>query len=104
MKSAPSSPSELLENLRSLVAEAEKSLDNSFAEPAAETIEALRVRFVDAQKRLSDLCSTARHKVVAGAAKTDESIRAHPYAALGVAAATGLIVGVLVARRCQCNK
>lgn len=92
-------PKDLLEDLRSLVSEAEKMLGDSLTEHSEDALIALRSRFDAAQERMSELYAGARKKVVAGAKCTDEAIRANPYQSLAIAAGVGLLVGVLVARR-----
>ena len=49
--------------------------------------------------QLTDAQSAARDKVRQVAHDTDETVRGNPYAAMGVAAVAGLLVGALLARR-----
>ncbi len=106
MKNPPpaQTPAELLEELRNLVADAEKMLGDSASEQAAETIAALRERFESARDRLGDLYAGAKKKVIAGAHSTDLAIRENPYQSLAIALGAGLLIGVLVGRRSQCCK
>lgn len=97
--SSPQTPKDLLNDLHTLVAEAEKMMGDSLSEHSADAISALRTRFDAAHHRLNELCANARHKIVAGARCTDEAIRTHPYQSLAIAAGVGLLVGVLVGRR-----
>lgn len=97
--STPQTPSDLLQDLRTLVADAEKMMGDSLSEHSAEAMSALRVRFEAAQERLAEFYAGARQKVVAGAKCTDEAIRANPYQALAIALGAGLLVGVLLGRR-----
>ena len=92
-------PNDLLEDLRSLVADAEKMMGDSLTEHSADAMLALRARFDAAQERLGELYAGARQKVVAGAKCTDEAIRANPYQSLAIALGAGLLVGVLLGRR-----
>ncbi|MDP3071258.1 MAG: hypothetical protein Q8N18_13290 [Opitutaceae bacterium] len=92
-------PQALLEDLRSLVTEAEKLIDGTPGEHAADALGALRTRFDAAQARLGELYADTRQKVVAGAKCTDQAIRANPYQALALALGAGLLVGVLLGRR-----
>ncbi len=78
---------------------AEKMMGDSFSEHTEEAAGALRARFDAAHERLSELCSCAKQKVVAGAKCTDQAIRANPYQSLAIAAGVGVLVGVLVGRR-----
>lgn len=99
-KSDPSSPSaaDLLDQLNTLVAEAEKLAADTVSEPAAEVIEALRVRFAAAQKNFGKLYAATKDQVVAGAHTTDDAIRSHPYESLAIGAGVGLLVGLLLSR------
>lgn len=62
-------------------------------------MDALRARYENVSKRLTDFYSTARKRFVAGAKYPDTTIRENPYQALAVAAGLGLLVGVLLGRR-----
>lgn len=92
-------PKELFTELQTLVAEAETMMMDSVSEHSADAVEALRARFLAAQERLTELCATAKTKVIAGAKCTDAAIRANPYQSLAIAAGVGLLCGVLLGRR-----
>ena len=92
-------PEELLNDLRSLVGEAEKLIGESAGEQSEELLTSLRERFAAAQERFSEVYDGARKKVIAGAKYTDETIRENPYQSLAVALGIGVLVGVLVGRR-----
>ena len=92
-------PKDLLDDLRSLVSEAEKMLGDSLTEHSEDAVSALRSRFDAAQERMGELYAGARKRVVAGAKCTDEAIRANPYQSLAIAAGVGVLVGVLLGRR-----
>lgn len=94
-------PKELLNDLHTLVNEAEKMMSESVSEHTQDALAAMRERFDAAQERFSDLYAGARKKVVAGAKYTDETIRANPYQSIAIAAVVGLLVGVLLGRRCD---
>jgi ElaB/YqjD/DUF883 family membrane-anchored ribosome-binding protein len=96
---ATQSPKQLLHDLHALVAEAEKMMGDSLAQPAEDAVEGLRSRYEAVQERMGEIYSGARKKVVAGAKYTDETIRANPYQSIAIAAGIGLLVGVLVGRR-----
>jgi ElaB/YqjD/DUF883 family membrane-anchored ribosome-binding protein len=99
IESTAHTPQDLLDELKTLVSEAEKMIGDSLTEHSEDAINALRARFDATQERLGELCVTARKKVVAGARYTDETIRANPYQSLAIAAGVGLLVGVLLGRR-----
>ena len=92
-------PAELLNELKSLVLEAETMMADSLSEHSAEAFGKLRARFGDAQQRFVEVYADAKQKVIAGARRTDETIRAHPYQTLAIAAGVALLIGVLVGRR-----
>lgn len=100
-KDTAQTPKELLHDLQALVAEAEAMIADSVTEHSAEAIESLRSRFVAAQERFTDAYAAARKKVIAGAKYTDEAIRENPYQALAIALGVGVLVGVLLGRRCK---
>ncbi len=88
----------VIENLRSLIAEAEKILNEGAAEPASEALADLKARLEDARHRAEELYQDARKKVVAGARQADETIRAHPYESLAIALGVGVLLGALLRR------
>ncbi len=92
-------PEDILNELRSLVTEAEKMISGSADEQSEGAFASLRERFADAQERFSDFYAGARKRVVAGAKYADTTIRENPYQSLAVALGVGVLVGVLVGRR-----
>lgn len=94
-------PSDLLDELRSLVKEAEQLMTDKVVAPTEDAVSTLRERFRVTQARLSDVYADAKRHVAAGAHYTDETIRAHPYPALAVAVGIGALLGVLIGRRCS---
>jgi len=92
-------PKDMLSDLQALVVEAERMLTGSLSEHSAETFRKLRARFDAARDQFADTYAEARVKARAGAKYADECIRAKPYQSVAVAAAVGLLVGLLVRRR-----
>lgn len=90
---------ELLNELRTLVKEAEKTLGVSIAETSNDTLRALRARFVAAQEHMTHFYSDAKRRAVSGAKHADETIRENPYQALTIALGVGVVLGVLLGRR-----
>lgn len=90
---------EVLENLRSLIAEAEELIGSGVANTSSEVLEDVRSRLSEGLDKLNDYYGTAKEKVVAGARRTDETIRSHPYESLAVALGVGVLVGALIRRR-----
>jgi ElaB/YqjD/DUF883 family membrane-anchored ribosome-binding protein len=99
MQRTTQTPEDVLNELRALVGEAEKIIGQSSEANCESTVEALRERLEAAQQRLADVYEEVRRKVVAGAKKTDATIRQHPYEAMAITLGLGLIAGVLVGRR-----
>jgi len=98
-KDTAQTPKELLNDLHTLVAEAEKMMGDSLSEHRADAVCALRARYDAAQERISDMYEGAKTRVVAGAKCTDAAIRENPYQALAIAAGVGLLAGILLGRR-----
>jgi len=92
-------PEELLKELRTLVAEAEKMAGNSLTEHSEEALEAVRVRFEAAQERLAHLYEGTKQKFIKGVRYTDHKIRENPYQSLAIALGVGVLVGVIIGRR-----
>ena len=94
-------PEEVLNELRDLVAEAERMLGGQSRGgcDCDSSLASLRERFEAAQARCAELCTDAKQKVIAGAKSTDAAIRENPYASLAIAAGIGVLAGVLLGRR-----
>jgi len=61
--------------------------------------ERLRERLDDARLRIGDLQDEGVERARRAARHTDEYVHEHPWHAVGVGAAVGLLIGVLIARR-----
>jgi ElaB/YqjD/DUF883 family membrane-anchored ribosome-binding protein len=96
-KQSAQSPQDMLDELRSLVSDAEKMVGDTI-ENSEDAVSALRQRYEAAQERLADVYEGARRKVTAGAKYTDETIRENPYQSIAVAAGIGLLAGLLLGR------
>lgn len=97
-KPAPT-PEEVLNELRSLLAEAEKVFGEATADHRGSEADELRRRFEAAQEQLTHLVDDARRKVTDGLKTADETIRTHPYQSVAIALGIGLLLGVLLGRR-----
>lgn len=97
-QSTAQSPQDMLEELRKLVADAEKMVGDTVSENSEDAISALRERYEDAQERLADVYESAKRKVTEGARYTDEAIRENPYQTVAIAVGVGLLAGVLLGR------
>jgi ElaB/YqjD/DUF883 family membrane-anchored ribosome-binding protein len=89
-------PKELLAELQTLVAEAEKMIGSSLSEHSDEAVSNMKARFSAAQDRFNDIYEGTKKKVVAGAQYTDKTIRENPYQSLAVALGVGALIGGLV--------
>lgn len=92
----------LAQGLRHMVDEAEHLLHDAVDSGDAK-FDAMRQQFGQHLKRLriqlDDLEDSAAYKARRAARAADETVHAHPYGAMGLAATVGLLIGVLVARR-----
>lgn len=93
---------ELLDDVRGVLKEAEtlyqSAVDDGTAE-AKELKEKLREQLDKAKKQYASLESTVTDKAKEAAKQTDVLVHEKPYQALGIAAAAGLILGVLLSRK-----
>jgi ElaB/YqjD/DUF883 family membrane-anchored ribosome-binding protein len=92
----------LMEDLRAVVADAEELLEAT-ASQKGERIVAARVKAEESLKaakaRLAEQEAAVMAKTKAAAKATEDYVRANPWKAVGIAAAGGLILGILAARR-----
>jgi ElaB/YqjD/DUF883 family membrane-anchored ribosome-binding protein len=101
MKTKPveESSEKLLNDLHTLVGEAEEMLSDTMGEHSQEAINAISDRLADAKERVADLYNIARKKAAAGIEYADETIRENPYPSIAIAAGIGLLAGLLIGRR-----
>jgi ElaB/YqjD/DUF883 family membrane-anchored ribosome-binding protein len=88
-----------LEELKALIKEAEAALARAGNEAGEEVLglrDRLRSAFAEGKNTVSQAAELARKQAL----KADELVRANPYASVGIATATGLILGYLLARTC----
>ncbi|MBS1160482.1 MAG: Protein of unknown function ElaB [Proteobacteria bacterium] len=92
----------LVSDLKAVVSDAEDIL-RATAGAAGEKVGELRVRIEgrlrDAKERLADAEAIIVDKTKAAARATDDFVHDQPWKAVGVAAALGLALGVLIGRR-----
>lgn len=92
----------LVSDLKVVVSDAEELLRTT-AGAAGEKVGELRERFAlrlrDAKERLADAEVALVDKTKAAARATDDFVHEDPWKAVGVAAALGLALGVLIGRR-----
>jgi ElaB/YqjD/DUF883 family membrane-anchored ribosome-binding protein len=80
-----------MNDLRAVIADAEELLRATAGE-TGERVQEVRAR-AEASLR------AAREHLKGAGAELDTQVRAHPWAAVGIAAAIGLVAGVLLARK-----
>jgi ElaB/YqjD/DUF883 family membrane-anchored ribosome-binding protein len=99
---ANTSKEKLVSDMKLVIADAEEIL-RATANQAGEKVGELRVRIQerlrDAKIRLQDAEAALVDKTKAAARATDDFVHEHPWQAVGVAAAIGLALGVLIGRR-----
>ena len=91
----PSQTEKLTGELKNVVRDSEELL----AAMAGEKAEAIREQLGELVESARQSCLKLEAKAKAGLDSADESVREHPYQAIGIAAALGLIVGVLIAKK-----
>ena len=92
----------LMEDLRVVVADAEELL-KATANQTGERIAAARAKAEESLKaakaRLAEEKAAVVARTKAAAKTTEDYVRANPWKAVGITAAVGLVLGILVARR-----
>jgi ElaB/YqjD/DUF883 family membrane-anchored ribosome-binding protein len=102
MEGDTTSRDRLVNDLKTLVSDAEELL-KATASQAGEKISAARQKIeqslVEGKKALADAESTLRKKSKECAEIADDYVRENPWGAVGIAAAVGLAVGLLIRGR-----
>jgi ElaB/YqjD/DUF883 family membrane-anchored ribosome-binding protein len=81
----------LMNDLRAVIANAEELL-RATAGDSGERLQEVRARAEESLR-------AAREHLKGAGTELDSQVRAHPWAAVGIAAAIGLVAGVLLARK-----
>jgi ElaB/YqjD/DUF883 family membrane-anchored ribosome-binding protein len=82
-------------DLKNVVRDSEQFL----AAMAGEKAEAIREQLGELVESARVACAKLETKTKAGLQTADQTVREHPYQAIGIAAAVGVLVGVLLARK-----
>lgn len=96
------SKDKLVTDLKVVIADTEELLRataGAAGEKAGEMRERIALRLRDAKERLADAEAAIVDKTKAAARATDDFVHEQPWKAVGVAAALGLALGVLIGRR-----
>lgn len=92
----------LVSDLKIVIGDAEELL-RATAQQAGETAAAARARVQasmnGAKKRLAEAGDVTMDKAKVAAQATDDFVREHPWQAVGIGAAVGVILGMLISRR-----
>ena len=92
----------LVSDLRIVIGDAEELL-KATAQSAGETVAAARAKVQmsmnGAKKRLTEAGAVTVDQAKVAARATDEFVREHPWQAVGIGAAIGVILGMLASRR-----
>ncbi len=89
---------QLVTDLKTVARDAEDLVKATAGDLGVKAREA-RSKLMTALESAKESAKVWQDKAVAGAKATDQAIRSHPYPALGIAFAAGLLIGVLAARR-----
>lgn len=99
---AAANKQKLVSDLKVVISDTEELLRataGSAGEKVGELRERIGLRLRDAKERLIDLEVAVVDKTKAAARATDDFVHEEPWKAVGVAAALGLALGVLIGRR-----
>ncbi len=97
-----SSKEKLVADLKAVVADADdilRATAGAAGEKMGEMRQKVEARLRDAKERLADAEAVLCDRAKEAAAATDDFVHEHPWKAVGVAAAVGLALGVLIGRR-----
>lgn len=92
----------LVADMKVVIADCEeilKATASQTGDKISELREKVQGRLADARVRLADAESLLVDKAKATARATDDFVHDHPWQAVGIAAAVGLALGVLIGRR-----
>lgn len=102
MNMLANSTADLTGSVHHMVDEAEQFL-KAAARSGDAKLDAARGKFAeqvrDVRAQLDDLGSEAAHQMRRTARRADRTVHTYPYRAIGVAAAAGLLIGLLAGRR-----
>jgi ElaB/YqjD/DUF883 family membrane-anchored ribosome-binding protein len=82
------------------LAEDARALMAATADVAGEKVAEARKRLGAALESGREMYGSVRDKAIKKARAVDETVHEHPYHAMGIAFGVGVIIGVLVTRRC----
>lgn len=83
------------------LAEDARALMAATADVAGDKVSEARKRLAAALESGKELYGRVRDKTVEKAKAVDETVHEHPYQAMGIALGVGVLLGVLITRRCS---
>jgi ElaB/YqjD/DUF883 family membrane-anchored ribosome-binding protein len=83
------------------IVEDARALMAATADVAGEKVAEARKRLAIALENGKEIYGRVRDKTVEKARAVDETVREHPYQTMGIAFGVGVLIGVLVTRRCS---
>src|SRR5882757_5068675 len=92
-----------IDNEISQLAEDARALMAATADVAGEKVSEARKRLAEALENGKEIYGRVREKALDGAKAADQSVREHPYQAIGIALGVGVLIGYVAARRCARN-
>lgn len=88
----------VITDLKRIVRDSESLLQDA-GEALGDKARETRVRLAETLESAKATCRRLEEKAIEGVRATDKVIREHPYPSIGLAAALGLLIGVLVTRK-----
>ena len=85
------------------LAEDARALLSATVDVAGEKVAEARKRLAAALDKGKEMYGCVREKAAEGVKAADETLRDHPYEAVGIALGVGALIGYLAARRCGRN-
>ena len=99
---SPTSRERVAADLRALVGDAQSLLEDTVRvddQQLARLRQRMRDEVARLRLQLGELEAVAETKVRAAARQTDQAVHSHPYAAMGMAATVGVLLGFVLGRR-----
>ena len=92
----------LISDVKVLMADADeivKAMASATGEKAVELADKLRINMRNAKDKMADVQVVVADKAKVAARVTDDYVHDNPWQAVGIAAAVGLLLGLLIGRR-----
>src|ERR1044071_7507240 len=96
-----SKETQAIKNDLGTLAEDARALMTATANVAGEKVGEARKRLAAALENGKEIYGRVRERAVENAKAADETVREHPYQAIGIAFGAGAILGLLIASRCS---